>query len=313
MDVVGKTISRLELMHLFSRLLHRDRSLEVALHANRIAPLGRQLGRVQNRALAASMVGARPMTPPTANASMQERFSRKVAVRPGDRTLHPARVTVQAVDVGRQVEWNLQSLRVGWRHVPSLLLRVPIDGRFEPESILGKKVRPALAAGTNEVLKFALAANLIFPAALIAHPHLALLLVDAVVDPGFSVFEFAGGQPVARRTAGCRHRGLAVGIRDLSVTGSTHLSVACVRWSNRGVIARSLWKAETAPCQQNERNPKGGSPETSALILNAAWLHLTKLHLRRQNLRVGKEIRPSLADAATTRWRRTASLSIISH
>src|SRR5579862_4150901 len=52
MDVVGKPLPGLKVIDSLPRLLHRNCAFKMTLHANRVAPVRRQLGWIHNRVVA---------------------------------------------------------------------------------------------------------------------------------------------------------------------------------------------------------------------------------------------------------------------
>ena len=148
MDVVRQPLPRLKVVDLFSRLPLRNRSLEMTLHADVVALLRRQLSRL-HMSISAAMASL------TRNPRMQKWKPGKLALRPCDRRLHSATVTVQTIHERRQIQRTLLRLRIRWSHVPSPFLRVPVDGSLEQESVHRKKIRPPFHSGPNEIQQFA--------------------------------------------------------------------------------------------------------------------------------------------------------------
>src|SRR5579872_98523 len=96
MDVVGQFLTGLKLVNMLAGLLDRSCSLKMALHANRIALLGRQRRGIDNRSLSFTMALPRAMTALASDPPVQEWLSGVLVLCSGHRCLHPTGVTVQA-------------------------------------------------------------------------------------------------------------------------------------------------------------------------------------------------------------------------
>src|SRR6202049_3031953 len=156
MDVIGKSLSRLKLIKMLARLIHRHGPLEVALHANRIPPIRRQLRgihdcraddrRRDSRHLTRAVSDIRTMTPFATDPRMQKWRSGEFIFRPRQRRLQPAAVTIHAIRKRRQIHGNFPRLRVTRRHSPSAFLRIPKDWSLKQKPLLRKQIPPPFSA-----------------------------------------------------------------------------------------------------------------------------------------------------------------------
>src|SRR5215469_637517 len=266
--VIGKPLSRLEIIQMLSRLPDRDCAFKVTLHADGITLLWRKFRRIHDRPPAPSMLRARPMTTLTGDSAVSEELASILAVRSSNRGSHPAAVAIQAVGIGRQVQRNPHGVDVGRRHIPSFLLGIPVDGRFEPESLVLKQIGAPLLPRSNEILQLLLSLNGIFALPFVAHPHLAALLVYAIVDSGFFVLELSLGDSVLCRSAGSGHGSLPVCPRHLLMAGGTGFIARgrCLAGTpNDGRLRTGFaGRAEQRPRERHGENFPGKHP---ALIL----------------------------------------------
>ena len=119
----------------------------MTLHADGVTALGRELGRVHNRSRRARNVScARAVTAFAADARMKKCRHRIEVLGSFDRRSHATDVAAQTTGEGRKVEGNLSRVLVGRRHVPALLMAVPVDRRFKQEAILGEQIAQAAAS-----------------------------------------------------------------------------------------------------------------------------------------------------------------------
>src|SRR5579859_6934181 len=136
MHVIGEPISWLKVIEMLPWLFDCSRSLEMTLHANRVSPLGWQLGRIYDHSLAVRMLLTRAMTTLAGDACVKEWLALEFTVTAGLRCLHAAGVAIQATGEGREIHRNLSSIDVGGSHIPTPFLRIPVDGSLEKELVI---------------------------------------------------------------------------------------------------------------------------------------------------------------------------------
>jgi hypothetical protein len=158
------------------------------------------------------------------NSGMKKWLTGEFTVAARHRSLHAARVAIQATGECREIQRNLPRIDVCGSHVPAPFLGIPIDGSLEEELVIREKVSAAFDSGSDEIQKFTLAADRVSPAPLVTHPRAPVLLVGAVAYSRIFVVELARDQPVSGRTAGACHNGLLVRTAELGMAGGASLA-----------------------------------------------------------------------------------------
>ena len=212
-----------------SRTLNRHLTFQMALHADGIAAVGRELGRIHDGTGSpgvfrrSDMRRARTVAAFTSDAGMEERRHRVEIIGSLDRRPHATDVATQATGIGRQIQGNFARILIGRRHVPTPLIAIPIHRRFEQEAILREQVTQAAASRANVIEQFPLASHRRVSRTLKAEPDMSRLGINTVVNSGAGMEKIGGNYILNRGTAGPRHGSVRVRLVDPCMASGTGL------------------------------------------------------------------------------------------
>ena len=229
--ILEKIIAGLESLNRFAQPFHHCLPFQVTVQAHRIPPHRLQIidvqhvrfsARCQMRTLIAVACSA-------CDSAIFKWLARVMIARIRQRRSHSRRMTMQASRIHRQRQWHLARLQIMRRHVPHLLLRVPVNRRLEPVPLLLEEIGSSSLAGSQKIPKFL---PPIQPArvivALVAQPDLSGFLRDAVTNPRRRVFEIRGNESFIRRPTRIGHRSSSIALVNLPMAGRTsRIGVAC--------------------------------------------------------------------------------------
>ncbi len=215
-DIVGEIVTGPELVQALTRPLDRGIALQVTLHADGIAPIGRELRWIDDGPTV-HMCGARPVTTLTGDAGVRENRHLVPVLGALDGRLNAAHVAVQARRQRRKIHGRFVHIAISRGHVPHVLVGVPVHRRLEQKSIHREQISPPAPSLPDVIQQLALASDRRIARALEAQPHLAALGVDAVAHSRLLMQEITCDQVVGGWTAGVCHGGALVGLEDRSM------------------------------------------------------------------------------------------------
>src|SRR4029077_5107211 len=141
-NVFKKRLSRLEFISVVAGTFDGDFAFQMALHADGIAPVGRKVGRVNDRSGRArwrprklgcccNVLSTRAVAPFTTDARMQKWRSGIEVFRSLHRRLHATDVAAQTAWESRQSQGNFPTVLICGSHIPATLVAIPVDRGFE--------------------------------------------------------------------------------------------------------------------------------------------------------------------------------------
>src|SRR6202049_4312861 len=150
MDGVLKLLARLVFIKVPPGLFNRRLALEMALHADLVAPRRIELGGI-NDGPTFRVLRSRSVASFATDAGLGERWVGIAVLRSLNRWLHAADVAMQATGEGRQIHGDQAGVTKSGCHVPDMPARIPVHGTLKQKTIPREQIGSTSPSRANVI------------------------------------------------------------------------------------------------------------------------------------------------------------------